>query len=48
MTIAGVAFGGEAGFLVGAMTGFVSNMFSSNKSRLNFMLNIIKNADIFS
>jgi uncharacterized membrane protein len=25
--IAGVAFGGEAGFLVGAMTGFVSNMF---------------------
>ncbi|MCL1951640.1 MAG: ATP-binding cassette domain-containing protein, partial [Oscillospiraceae bacterium] len=24
--IAGVAFGGEAGFLVGAMTGFVSNM----------------------
>ena len=27
--IAGVAFGGEAGFLVGAMTGFVSNMFFS-------------------
>lgn len=25
--IAGVAFGGEAGFLVGAVTGFVSNMF---------------------
>ncbi|MCL1807072.1 MAG: ATP-binding cassette domain-containing protein [Oscillospiraceae bacterium] len=25
--IAGVAFGGEAGFLVGAMTGFVSNFF---------------------
>ncbi|MDR2699894.1 MAG: ATP-binding cassette domain-containing protein [Nitrososphaerota archaeon] len=25
--IAGVAFGGEAGFLVGAMTGFASNMF---------------------
>jgi energy-coupling factor transport system ATP-binding protein len=25
--IAGVAFGGEAGFLVGAMSGFVSNMF---------------------
>ncbi|MDR0935523.1 MAG: ATP-binding cassette domain-containing protein [Oscillospiraceae bacterium] len=25
--ISGVAFGGEAGFLVGAMTGFVSNMF---------------------
>ena len=25
--IAGVAFGGESGFLVGAMTGFVSNMF---------------------
>ena len=25
--IAGVAFGGEAGFLVGAMTGFLSNMF---------------------
>ncbi|MDR1892289.1 MAG: ECF transporter S component [Oscillospiraceae bacterium] len=25
--IAGVAFGGETGFLVGAMTGFVSNMF---------------------
>jgi energy-coupling factor transport system ATP-binding protein len=25
--VAGVAFGGEAGFLVGAMTGFVSNMF---------------------
>jgi energy-coupling factor transport system ATP-binding protein len=25
--IAGVAFGGEAGFLVGALTGFVSNMF---------------------
>ena len=25
--IAGVAFGGEVGFLVGAMTGFVSNMF---------------------
>ncbi|MCL1859882.1 MAG: ECF transporter S component [Oscillospiraceae bacterium] len=25
--ITGVAFGGEAGFLVGAMTGFVSNMF---------------------
>jgi len=25
--IAGVAFGGEAGFLVGAMTGFVSNIF---------------------
>ena len=25
--IAGVAFGGEAGFLVGAITGFVSNMF---------------------
>ncbi|MDR2090025.1 MAG: ATP-binding cassette domain-containing protein [Clostridiales Family XIII bacterium] len=25
--IAGVAFGGEAGFLVGAMTGFVSNLF---------------------
>ncbi|MDR3239078.1 MAG: ATP-binding cassette domain-containing protein, partial [Clostridiales bacterium] len=27
VTIAGVAFGGEAGFLVGAMTGFVSNMY---------------------
>ena len=25
--VAGVAFGGEAGFLVGAVTGFVSNMF---------------------
>jgi energy-coupling factor transport system ATP-binding protein len=25
--ISGVAFGGEAGFLVGAMTGFVSNFF---------------------
>ncbi|MDR2295891.1 MAG: ATP-binding cassette domain-containing protein [Clostridiales Family XIII bacterium] len=25
--VAGVAFGGEAGFLVGALTGFVSNMF---------------------
>ena len=25
--ISGVAFGGEAGFLVGAITGFVSNMF---------------------
>ena len=25
--IAGIAFGGEAGFLVGAVTGFVSNMF---------------------
>ncbi len=25
--ISGVAFGGEAGFLVGAMTGFISNMF---------------------
>ena len=25
--IAGIAFGGESGFLVGAMTGFVSNMF---------------------
>ncbi len=25
--IAGVAFGGEAGFLVGAVTGFISNMF---------------------
>ncbi|MDR1574303.1 MAG: ATP-binding cassette domain-containing protein [Clostridiales Family XIII bacterium] len=25
--VSGVAFGGEAGFLVGAMTGFVSNMF---------------------
>ena len=25
--LSGVAFGGEAGFLVGAMTGFVSNMF---------------------
>ena len=27
--ISGVAFGGEAGFLVGAVTGFVSNMFFS-------------------
>ena len=27
--IAGIAFGGEAGFLVGAVTGFVSNLFFS-------------------
>jgi len=27
--IAGIAFGGEAGFLVGAITGFVSNLFFS-------------------
>ncbi|MDR1158222.1 MAG: ATP-binding cassette domain-containing protein [Oscillospiraceae bacterium] len=29
VTLSGVAFGGEAGFLVGALTGFVSNLFFS-------------------